>query len=231
MIMRYDCLYYNLICYVLSSILCLGILAFLFFAKYNYQDPALKSPLDVKASDPIIDEYLAKYADVIGDDMTAYKGHLLRVESYAYHFLGQGASVDTETRRAVSAALAYHDIALWTDLTLAYLEPSRDRAARDLKASFNAEQLELIENIIYWHHKITPFEGPHADIVNAVRKADWVDATMGTVHFGMPTHCISKAVQSIPYAGFHQVLMGYGSKLYGNNFIRIVSEISSIYKY
>lgn len=207
--------------------LSLGILAFLFFDKYNYQNPALNSPLDVKATDPFIDEYLAKYANVIGDDMTAYKGHLLRVETYAYHFLGEeGVSkMDADTRRAVSAALVYHDIALWTDLTLAYLEPSRDRATRDLKDSFNAEQLELIENIIYGHHKITPFEGPHADIVNAVRKADWVDVTQGTVHHGMPTDCISKAVQSIPYAGFHDVLMGYGSKLYGNNFIRIVSEI------
>merc|ERR1712000_44195 len=37
----------------------------------------------------------------------------------------------------------------------------------------------VIEKALVYHHKITPFEGPHADIVNAVRKADWIDATQG----------------------------------------------------
>ena len=164
----------------------------------------------------------------MGSDYEAYRGHVLRVKTYAMHFLNNPDRY-ADFKKAISMGLAYHDIALWTDHTLAYLEPSRDRAARDM-VSFNEEEKELVQNIIYWHHKITPFEGPNADIVNAIRKADWIDASQGLIHQGMPKKHILKTVKAIPYAGFHNILMGFGSKLYGNDFVRIVSEISSIYK-
>ncbi len=44
-------------------------------------------------------------------------------------------------------------------------------------------------------------QGAHVDVVNAVRRADWIDATMGTVHQGTSRRCTTPSqsmVSTIP---------------------------------
>lgn len=217
---------------VMNSVIAnfIGVVAFVLYGKFSYEDPMLKlKKLTVVIEDPIVDAHLQRYADAIGADFDAYRGHINRVMTYALHFLDP--NVAQGYRKIIGVALVYHDIALWTEGTLAYLEPSQDRAERDLLKEFNPAELALVKDIIYWHHKITPYHGLHADIINAVRKADWIDATQGVVHQGMPRQHIKDCVRQVPYNGFHGILMAFGSKLYGINFLRIVKEISSIYKY
>ena len=200
------------------------------YGKFSYQHPELlKRKLGVIIQDPVVEAHLQRYVDTIGPDYEAYRGHVYRVLSYSLHFLSEEEG--QQYRKVIAAALVYHDIGLWTDGTLAYLEPSRDQAEADLGSEFTAAELQLIGDIIYWHHKVTPFEGEYANVVNAVRKADWIDATRGLVPYGMPRVHIKDCVASLPYNGFHDVLMGFGSKLYGNDIVRIVKELSSIYKY
>ena len=37
------------------------------------------------------------------------------------------------------------------------------------------------QGAIYWHHQTPPYTGPHAIIIEACRKADWIDASMGVL--------------------------------------------------
>ena len=152
-------------------------------------------------------------------------------------------------------ALAYHDIALWTDGALNYLEPSVDqmnkRVTEEMQRSkqqegddasmyvpkildwsnFLEEESDIAKAIILQHHKLTSYthknnsiKGKNQsgravrveyinEIVNAVRKADWADATMGVVRFGLPQSILGAAYEAIPEEGFHNVLLNMGGRL------------------
>jgi hypothetical protein len=69
----------------------------------------------------------------------------------------------------MAVALAYHDIGLWTDGTLAYLEPSMARADEAWSTRLEPEAMQLVRDIIHWHHKVTPFQGPFEEVRNRPR--------------------------------------------------------------
>ena len=153
---------------------------------------------------PTVEELLVVHKDVIGNDYEAYKGHIYRVLTYSIHILGTKGPIDI-----IAAALVYHDIGLWTDKMLNYIEPSIERAKKDLPGRYNKNDMKLIIDIIYWHHKITPVDekDPKAKkIINAVRRADWIDATMVTFLFMIfpsplytyPTSTLPLSQQTIP---------------------------------
>eukprot|EP01130_Rhizamoeba_saxonica_P007107 TRINITY_DN2854_c0_g1_i2.p1 TRINITY_DN2854_c0_g1~~TRINITY_DN2854_c0_g1_i2.p1 ORF type:complete len:213 (-),score=27.11 TRINITY_DN2854_c0_g1_i2:80-718(-) len=192
---------------------------------------SLKTPdqtvadIDVISYSENIENLLGKYKQLIGDDFDGYRGHLYRVLSYANYFL----KGDETNRDVIEAALVYHDIGLWTDNTLSYLDPSYLRAEQDLASKFNQEQMQLIHDIIIYHHKITEFTGPNQQYVEAVRKADWIDATKGVVLKGISRANVEKVRQNIPDSGFYDTLAGFGPKLYGYNVFKIVNELRQIY--
>ena len=128
------------------------------------------------------------------------------------HFLGAAQS----QRATIETALVYHDLGLWSDRQLAYLEPSIDRVVRDNATEGWGHDPQLLRDIIFWHHKLTPYRGPHADVVNAVRRADWIDATAGRLRMGMPRPCIEKVTSAIPEAGFYDTLKRIGPELTGS---------------
>lgn len=172
-----------------------------------------------------IESLLAPFKEPIGDDYEGYRGHVYRVLSYTLHFLGG----ETPEREAIETALVYHDLGLWSDKELAYLEPSIDRVEADNEARGWGHDPQLLRDIIYWHHKFTPFRGPNAEIVNAVRKADWIDATAGVVRAGMPKACIRKVTEAIPAAGFHDTLRRIGPELTGS-VPKSVAGLLKVYK-
>jgi hypothetical protein len=176
---------------------------------------------------PEVETNLRKFKKMIGKDYKGYEGHIYRVLSYSIHFLGG----DEKYLPVIASALVFHDIGLWTDRTLAYLEPSCKQAANYYDKEFSPEASELVKNIIYWHHKMTPFHGEHEDIVNAVIKADMIDASAGLITKGMPRIHIDKVTKAIPNAGFHKTLAEFGPRLHGWNIYRIVTDLSSIMKY
>lgn len=103
----------------------------------------------------------------------------------------------------------------------------------------------MVKNIILWHHKLTPYQEEEEEefddekekeslsslVVEAVRKADWIDATMGILSYGMPRKHILKVQREIKNANFHWTLLSFGPKLHGFNVYKIVTEISSIFKH
>ena len=170
-------------------------------------------------TDQFLDDELFGLSSALRPDFEAYRNHCLRVATFTKFFLPE--YVESEIPNAmelVTTALAYHDIALWTDKALSYLEPSVAQMEKALTgSSYSTKELAIMKEMILQHHKWYDFEsdlGKAADaLVNAFRKADWADATMGVIRFGMPDSLLQAAYDKIPEAGFHKLLAGLPSKL------------------
>lgn len=191
-------------------------------------DPYLLNDIKIITYNENIEKHLLRYKTVLGNDYEGYRGHIYRVLTYAIHFLNG----NEDKLSVIGSALVFHDIGLWTDGTLAYLEPSVSRADEYFNIkTFNKQDRQLLKDIIYWHHKITPFKGPNEHIVNAVIKGDIIDASSGLITKGMPKSHIKRVNDAIPEAGFHKTLMDFGPRLHGWNIIKIVVDLSSILKW
>lgn len=168
--------------------------------------------IPIVINSPRVEALFLPYQSVLGDDFNAYRAHVYRVISYAMHFLEQ----DESHRALVETVLVFHDIGLWTSGELAYLGPSEAIALKE-----NAEQNlgldpELLRAAIHWHHKITPYRGPGAEVVNAVRKADWIDASNGKIRKGLSAEQVRAVEQAIPNHGFPGVLQRLAKDIGGN---------------
>lgn len=159
-------------------------------------------PVAIIHHDDIIERELEPLRTRIGADFPGYRNHVYRVLSYAMHFLDG----ETRHRATIAFALAHHDVGLWTDRTLAYLEPSEGHAERARQARAPDLDAQLVHDLIHWHHKITPFRGANAEVVNAVRKADWIDASGGRVSKGLPRRQIVTVMTALPPLGFYETL-------------------------
>ena len=153
--------------------------------------------------DPIVERFLGTIAEKVGSDLPAYRNHIYRVLTYASHFLGP----DARGYEHIAFALVFHDVGMWTDNNLAYLEPSQS-IAEDVRARDMAHlDAALVRNIIHWHHKLTRYRGPDEKIVEAARKADWIDATQGWCRKGIRRSAIAKVESTFPKNGFHNALL------------------------
>lgn len=195
-------------------------------------DTKLLLPIKIIERDDNVERFLKKYISYIGKDYDAYRNHIYRVLTYSIHFLhGSTNHLDT-----IAAALVFHDIGLWTNSSLAYIKPSCELAKRVMKkAKMSPRQVNLAQDIIYYHHKIFDFEDVdgskiNAEVVNAVRKADWIDASMGLIQHGMPKVHIQNVTKTIPTYNFHGILAGFGPRLRGWNLYAIITELGSIFR-
>jgi len=161
------------------------------------------SQIEVKLQRPRVDELLARYETQIGNDFPGYRNHVYRNITFAMHLLNQAP----EYEQLVETAFVYHDIGLWTDHELAYLEPSEAVALADNEKYGWGLDPELLRNIIQWHHKITPYKGPNHRVIEACRKADWVDFTMGLTRKGIDKVVIAEVRTIFPNEGFHKTLL------------------------
>lgn len=151
------------------------------------------------------------YKAAIGADFNAYRGHVYRTITYAMHFLG-----DPKQQKLIETIFVYHDIGLWTQNDLAYLEPSEALALRDNEANGWGFDPQVLKDAIHYHHKVTAFKGPNADIVNAVRKGDWVDASQGHVRHGLSKAQVARVQAAIDDHGFADVLQRLAKDIGGS---------------
>lgn len=185
---------------------------------------------------PVLERHLQPFVPDMGDDYVPYRNHCLRVLTFAVYHCGHACSAREVDLMAM--ALAYHDVALWSDRKLNYLEPSArqmelhandgdDHGEKDEGASsteWTSAEIATADEIILQHHKLTDWKGAvegdtssaaaiDARLVNCVRKGDWADATVGLVRFGLPATLLEVAYEQIPEVGFHRVLMEMGPRL------------------
>lgn len=161
---------------------------------------------------PRVEALFEPYKEVIGDDYPGYRNHVYRTITYAMHFLDYQANYE----QMVETAFVYHDIGLWTDHELAYLEPSEAVALADNEKHGWGLDPETLRNAIHWHHKISPYRGRDAKIVEACRKADWIDASKGFFTKGLTREQIRQVEAAFPNNGFHQTLLRLASDYGGS---------------
>ena len=181
----------------------------------------------IKTHRPRLDAIFAPHVDAIGRDYPGYRNHVERTVTYAMHFL-EG---DPAAEPVVETAMAYHDIGLWTDRALAYLEPSEAVALADNASRGWGFDPDLLRGIIHWHHKVFPYRGPHGKIIEACRKADWIDASLGWLRKGMPRRAIREVERAFPNLGFHATLLRLTRDLGGSTLGGGIKVVRGIVKW
>lgn len=150
----------------------------------------------------LIENLLQKFQPQMGKDYNKYKNHVYRV--YRNCLLLDGEKTNEE-KYAIAAVL--HDIGIWTDHTLDYLNPSAEQAKAYLIEIGKQDWIEEITLMIYWHHKVSAYTGKHQEIVENFRKADWIDVSLGLMTFGAAKNKIKENKKQFPNLGFHFFLL------------------------
>ncbi|MBK6908952.1 MAG: hypothetical protein IPH08_18305 [Rhodocyclaceae bacterium] len=157
---------------------------------------------------PLIEEILSEYKACIGGDFDAYRNHVYRVINLCFS-LGQFSAIEKEK---IQLAGCFHDIGIWTAGTLDYLPPSESEASRYLNekglGAWNAEITEMIA----MHHCICSCKDSSFALVEAFRRADIADFSLGVVAIGIPAALIAQTKAAFPNAGFHMQLLRLGTK-------------------
>lgn len=183
--------------------------------------------IDIQLERPRVEMLFSRYQEIIGNDYMGYRNHVYRTITYAMHFLNNAE----EYEQIIETAFVYHDIGLWTDNELAYLEPSEAVALADNEQCEWGLDPELLRGAIHWHHKITPYTGPHAKVIEACRKADWIDASKGMVRKGLSKESIAKVEAAFPNHGFHDTLLRLAKDYGGSTFVGGIKVTKGIVKW
>jgi hypothetical protein len=155
----------------------------------------------------LLDELFAEGAEVLGRDLTAYRNHAYRVFNLCRGFV---LAPDTTTNERIAVAAYFHDVGIWTDDTFDYLAPSAARALAWLARTSRDPWSGEVSRMIAEHHKITAYIATDGELVEAFRRADWIDVMLGTRRFGLERSFVSEVRAAFPNAGFHRRLLDLG---------------------
>ena len=151
---------------------------------------------------PTVDTILWGHRQALGRDFDAYRNHAHRVA----HLCIAQAERDHDQIERIAVAAAFHDLGIWTERTFDYLQPSMTLAADHLAASGRPGWIPEVAAMILEHHKVLPYRGEAAWLVESFRRADWIDVSFGVVGFGVPRRVLERLVARWPRAGFHRRL-------------------------
>jgi len=148
-----------------------------------------------------IDDVLNDHVTALRDDFLAYQNHVYRIVNLCVAFVGRGEL------EKIAVAAVFHDLGIWTNSTFDYIGPSVALAHDYLIARARQDWATDIEGMIANHHKITPSTAGPDSLVEAFRRADWIDVTRGLRRFGIPRPFLARLFATWPDAGFHGRLL------------------------
>lgn len=151
-----------------------------------------------------VEAVLSAHGERLGAHRDGYRNHVYRVLNVV-HRLAPEVPVDF-----YAVVLAFHDLAIWTHGTFDYLAPSAMLLETHLRQSQRAEWIPSAVAALEWHHKLTPYRGAHADVVEPLRRADLADVSFGLVREGLPRPFLRALRRRFPSAGFHRLLVLLG---------------------
>ncbi len=154
---------------------------------------------------PVLDAILQRHAAELGKDHLPYRNHAYRVANFHWCLL-PGSDED---RYVVSVAAAFHDLGIWTDGTFDYLGPSEAQARAYLQAEGCEDLAPLVVAMIDHHHQVSAMERTADPRVEAFRKADWIDVTLGLRRFGLRADDFKRILARFPRLGFHGRLVQF----------------------
>lgn len=153
-------------------------------------------------SNPTIDHLLQAHEHIIGKDYDRYKNHVYRV---FLNCLLLDDNSDHEEKYAIASV--FHDIGIWSNHTIDYLEPSIAKAKAYLNETGKSMWTEEMALMIDMHHKISKYKGNHKKTVETFRKADWMDVSLGLLTFGINKQAIKTNKKNYKNLGFHAFLI------------------------
>lgn len=153
-----------------------------------------------------LDALFEHWGEALGADYEAYHGHVYRVFNLAFSMLGN----ETDGEDKLAIACVFHDLGIWTHKTFDYLGPSEAMAADYLNQQGLKDWTQPVTLAIDHHHKLRPYEGPHATLVEALRRADLADLSFGLIRGGIDEGLAQKTREAFPNAGFHKRLLQLG---------------------
>jgi hypothetical protein len=121
---------------------------------------------------PIIDEVLEANRAAIGPLYAAWPTHSYRMLNICM------AACPEEPVEKFAVAIAFHDLPAAIDGDLRYLDRATALARTWLVEHGLGEWVPEVSAMIFNHHKIRPYRGPHAPTVDAFRRADRSDGAV-----------------------------------------------------
>jgi hypothetical protein len=148
---------------------------------------------------PLVDEILDERRDFARGHTAAFEGyrnHAHRVYNFA-RSIAMWAP-DDEDKAAIAAA--FHDLCAFDGLD--YIGPSIEAAGRYLRETGRQAWDREVAYTIAFHHRVRPYRGEYASLVEPFRRADWNDFTMGLVKGGVPLELRKAADVEFPVTDF-----------------------------
>ena len=146
---------------------------------------AIASPLRIDEHIPLLEDILAPWKHDIGRDYPGYRNHVYRMVHFCFALPECVPDWNDDARRKVIIAGCFHDLGIWSDRTFDYLPPSIVRAAAYLKEHALDAWTPEVELMIASHHKLRRFTDGRYPLVEAFRRADLIDVSLGLVKFGL----------------------------------------------
>lgn len=165
---------------------------------------------EVVHTHPLAEEILESHRyRAHGDDVgfDAYKAHVYRVFNFARALSGDAPGRDDK----LAIAAAFHDLAAFD--TLDYLAPSIVAQDAWLQRTGRADWSDELAVMVAEHHRFTRYAAPrpHADLVEAMRRADLVDVSQGLVRFGLPAAFVKEVRGSFDAGVFFRRVIPAGA--------------------
>lgn len=155
------------------------------------------------AGNPLIDEILAEHREgwSRGDanGWLGYRNHAQRVFLFAQRFRDPD-DADHESDQKLAIAAAFHDLAVFT--TVDYLTANLGAADHWLTVRGLDEWRREIGLAMTLHHRVRPYRGEAAALVEPIRRADWVECTAGVIASGLPRAFVRQAQKQFPTGRF-----------------------------
>lgn len=164
--------------------------------------------MNIEKNIPQLEEILAEWKGVIGDDFSGYRNHVYRM----IHCCLAIQNCSEEEKEKIFIAAAFHDIGIWIENTMDYLPPSVPPAMNYLAETGKEDWSEEIRLMITEHHKITTVKDDRYPLVELFRKGDLVDFSLGLVTFGLSGEYLKQLKAAFPNAGFHACLIKHSTK-------------------
>ena len=131
---------------------------------------------------PVLDELLAPHRAGLGVGYNGYRAHCYRMVNWAR--LVTEPEPFREEKLAIMTVL--HDVPFFLTGDLDYLDKACDLASDHLRRIGREDWTDELHLMIRNHHKLREYTGPHAPLVEACRKADWIDVSFTKLRYGIP---------------------------------------------
>jgi len=161
------------------------------------------APASIHRTVPTVESVLQVHASVLGGDFHGYQNHTYRV----FNLCAAMQPGDGDALERMAVATAFHDLGIWTDRTFDYLAPSVRLAEAHLGQTGRGEWIPDITQMIMQHHKVLPSGDAPGSLVEAFRRADWIDVSRGALRFGVPRSFVRELYSIWPGSGFHRRLV------------------------